>query len=517
MKKWIALLLAMILTFSMIACSGDDSGKPIVSEPSEAPKEDKMLNILFLGNSLMYYNDMPNLFTRIALANGKKVNVQSVTKGSATISDFANLTTEVGAKAIPLLKSQSWDIVVIEPSRRITPYENTVREAELASAKAIQELAHAAGGEVLLYSVWGNNSGTVAEYRASSPTSMSKVTTHRIDRLTHTQFMQEVNLAFAAALGGVKIAPAGYAFENCIAKYTYNLYHSDKVHPSPIGSYLAAAVIYATIYGEAVEEIPYLIDDAPNAGELEGVANDTVLNGLVPGSAEDQDDQSFNLLVIGSNLMDDYACTDVFAKLVHEVEGNRVVSEYVNSSTFVINNLVNENNDLGLRAVLAQKQWDGIIIQISRRCTQSAADVEASELAALRTIMPLLQAETDNIHLFTLNSNAKPSIFTTAGGAVGYTNTGKKETYSAADGSAYFKALADKWAKELSIGVINYGEAYLECSGSSGIACGYLQACMIYNAVFGKMLPETVNETNGNSNDTAATLRGLAEKYSLKN
>ena len=100
------------------------------------------------------------------------------------------------------------------------------------------------------------------------------------------------------------------------------------------------------------------------------------------------------------------------------------------SSTFVINDLVNEKNDLGLRAALESTEWDAIIIQISRRVTKSATDVIDSELNALRTVMPLFKAETDKIYLFTLNSKAKPSIFTTAGGAVGYTDSGNKETYT---------------------------------------------------------------------------------------
>ena len=522
MKRLTALLLSAFLVISMVACAsnGDNTDTPAVptdptaSNPTETIKEDKMLNILFLGNSLMYYNDMPSLFSRIALANGKRVNVKSVTKGSATISDFADASTEVGAKALTLLKTQKWDIVVIEPSRRITPFENTVKEAELASAKVIQQLAREAGGEVLLYSVWGNNTGTVAEYKALTPISTIKVTTHSMDRQSHTQFMHEVNLEFAEELGGVKVALAGYAFENCIAQHDYNLYFSDEVHPSPIGSHLAAAVIYATIFGENVSAIPYSIENPPAAGDLESIANKTVLEGLSPQMPENKDDRSFKLLIVGSSLMDDHACAKVFEKLAMEADGKAVTAKYVHSSTFVINNLTNEKSDLGLRATLNSDQWDAIIIQISRRCTKSSADVEASELAALRSIMPLLKAETDSIYLFTLNSSANPSIFTTTGGDPGYTKTGSKESYTAAEGSAYFKSIADKWAAEFSIGVINYGEAYLESPSADSIALGYLQGCMIYRALFGKALPDNITETNGNSAQTAKTLRQLAENYS---
>ena len=539
MKKFISLFLALILALSAVSCAGGgsevtsapdpetDAPTDPVTEPETEPEEsnipettekveeDKMLNILFLGNSLMYYNDMPELFAQIAKANGKKVNVKSVTKGSATISDFANERTEVGAQAIPLLKNNPWDLVIIEPSRRISPYENSVKEAELESARKIRELARAAGGDILLYSVWGNNNGTVVEYKATSPISMVEVSSHAMGRKPHTKFMHEVNLELAAALGGVKVAPAGYAFENCIAKHDYNLYHSDERHPSPIGSYLAAAVIYATVFEEKVEKILYAISAAPASGLLEAIANDTVLGGLVPDLSEDESDKPFNLLIVGSNLMDNYSCANVFAKLVKEADGRNVASTYVRSSTFVINDLVDEKNDLGLRNALAEVEWDAILIQISRRCTKSGTDVEASELNALKTVLPLMKAETDKIYLFTLNSDKTPSIFTTAGGDPGYTKTSKKETYSAAEGSAYFKELADRWAAELGIGVINYGEAYHDYPNPAKVGLGYLQACMIYNSVFGKALPEGMSETNTLSASDAATLRKLAEKYCL--
>ena len=242
-----------------------------------------MYNILFLGNSLMFYNDMPELFSQIATANGKKVNVQSVTRGSATISDFCDLRTKVGEKTVPLLENNKWDFVVIEPSRRISPYENTLKEVELASAKKIQKMAEAAGGEVILYSVWGNNTGSVVEYKAYDPITTCEVAVHPMDRKPHTRFLHEVNLEFADALGGVKVALAGYAFENCIAQYPeINLYHSDEAHPSPVGSYLAAATVYVAMFGQKVKTIPYTIDGAPDAGVLETVSNDTMLGGLAP-------------------------------------------------------------------------------------------------------------------------------------------------------------------------------------------------------------------------------------------
>ena len=481
---------------------------------AETTAADPTLNVLFLGNSLMYYNDMPEIFGALANGAGRKVNVKSVTKGSATMSDFASQSTEVGAQAIPLLKNQKWDYVIIEPSRRISPYENTVKDAEFASAATLKSLAEAAGAKVILYAVWGNNNGTVVEYSAASPTSISETGTHTMSRKAHTKFMEAVSAELADRLGGVAIAHAGYAFENFIAAHpTVNLYHTDERHPSPDGSFLAACVIYDTIFGASASESPYTMN-LSSAADSKAASDATVLQGVVPELPDDSPEKTgYNLLIVGSNLMDDYACATVFAKLLAEADGVTATTRYVRSSTFVINNLKDASTDLGFRAALAETEWDAIIVQMTRRITKSSADVIASEHDALASIIPLLKAETEKVFIFTLNSKKNPTIF--AATTPGYTETSSKESYSAAEGSAFFKQLADTWAAEFGIGVINYGQAYHDYSSPSEQGLGYLQACMIYESVFGKALPEGLAETNGLTSDLAQKLRGIAAKYVL--
>ncbi len=121
------------------------------------------MNVLFLGNSLMFYNDLPQVFSDLAKAGGHDVFVSSVTKGSATISHFASESDPLGIRTREALKERKWDIVIIEPSRRITPFEDSVLQAETEAAKTVLALAAEAGAEILLYAVWGNNDGKVKE------------------------------------------------------------------------------------------------------------------------------------------------------------------------------------------------------------------------------------------------------------------------------------------------------------------------------------------------------------------
>ncbi len=240
------------------------------------------MNILFLGNSLIFYNDLPAMFASLARAAGKEVSVSSVTKGSATISHFACATDPLGVRAREAISSQAWDYILIEPSRRITPFEGSVLQAETEAAKTIQRLAEQVGAKLLIYAVWGNNDGAIRECVAEAPPHMPFVRSYPIDRATHTRFLHDTAHGISAALGGATIAEAGFAFENLIATDpSLNLYHTDLRHPSPAGTYLTACTLYATIFGERSEGIPQT-EDIPCCSLLQRIADATVLDGMCP-------------------------------------------------------------------------------------------------------------------------------------------------------------------------------------------------------------------------------------------
>jgi hypothetical protein len=235
------------------------------------------MNILFFGNSLIFYNDMPTIFRELATAAGEDVTVESVTKGSATMSHFASETDPLGIRAREMLASRRWDYVIIEPSRRITPFEDTVMAAETAAAHTLKALAEEAGAKVLLYAVWGNRNGIVRECVAEAPPHMPIVADHPYSREDHELFLRQVSHRISDELGGATVIEAGKTFEALLARdESIELYHTDLRHPSPAGSYLVACVIYATIFGKPSAGIPYTYD-LPCADTLQRIADETVL------------------------------------------------------------------------------------------------------------------------------------------------------------------------------------------------------------------------------------------------
>ena len=218
----------------------------------------RQTRILFLGNSLVYYNDMPGTLEALALAAGKNVFVDSVTKGSATMAQFADRSTEIGAAAYAKLTQSAWDFVIAEPSRRITPEEDSVLAAETAAAKVLKELAGAAGAELLFYDVFGNNDGKPGIFRMTAGPAAEKTGFFLMSRQEHTAFLHRVNLRISREVGGVRLIPAGLAFEEALRDAPdIGLYHTDNRHPSPEGSYLAACLVFNVLFGEKTAGIRY--------------------------------------------------------------------------------------------------------------------------------------------------------------------------------------------------------------------------------------------------------------------
>lgn len=250
------------------------------------------INILILGNSLVYFNDMPAILQGIIEASGKAANVESITKGSATMTMFASPDDPLGRQLRDKLCEKNYDYIFIEPSRRMTPdndpLEHSVYSCELEASKVLKALADQNGAETIIYSVFGNNTGGYYIYNTASPSAAANTRVFKpITHNAHVKYLRSQHMKIAEALGGVKLAEAGYAFENILAsEYAnrFDLYHTDNQHPSPEGSYLVACTFYSAVFGERVSKNPYdysFVSEEHRA-ILQKYSDKTMIEGLVP-------------------------------------------------------------------------------------------------------------------------------------------------------------------------------------------------------------------------------------------
>jgi hypothetical protein len=178
------------------------------------------LRVLFIGNSFTARNDLPGLVARLAQARGKGLHHRLVSAGGASLRTHWN----AGAARKAIGEGQC-DCVVLQEQSTL-PVKNAKRMHE--NVRLFDEAIKAAGAKTVLYMTWA---------RQDAPESQQ---------------------AIADAYAGIgrelaaTVAPVGLAWQRVLRRHDPPALHDkDRSHPTPAGSYLAACVFLAVLFGES--------------------------------------------------------------------------------------------------------------------------------------------------------------------------------------------------------------------------------------------------------------------------
>jgi hypothetical protein len=201
------------------------------------------VRVLFIGNSYTYFNNLPEVFAKLGDAgHQKKVAFVMQAPGGWRLKDHWDR-----GEARKALSGQKWDYVVLQDQSqlgddhvidgkpRITTDEN-FHPTAVEIAKAIRD----AGAIPVFYLTWAKKA------------------------VPEDQAMLD-NAYFRAAKETKSIvAPGGIAWAEVRSKHpSVELYIADGSHPTAAGTYLAACVFYATIFGRSPVGLPSKIVGAP--------------------------------------------------------------------------------------------------------------------------------------------------------------------------------------------------------------------------------------------------------------
>ncbi len=198
------------------------------------------LKVLFIGNSFMSFNDLPNLFGQLADGAGEHVVVASHMPGGASVGDtiqgtFAHMYNPA---VYALIKSNEWDYLFLQDrqsrfamSRGIFPGDSKVIEGHTRIRDSLlfyHPCAHMA---------WFAGFGTKNGYPPYSPTGVGL-----IDSIYQNYKYLEDSI-------GQVIVPIGPAYLRIMANHpSIDLWGPDEEHPSLKGSLLIASVLYASVF-----------------------------------------------------------------------------------------------------------------------------------------------------------------------------------------------------------------------------------------------------------------------------
>lgn len=113
------------------------------------------MNILFIGNSYTYYNDMPKMLESLARAAGFYAEVASVTKGGYTLARLASDDNENGRRVTAALSGDmKYDRVILQEQSVLSAAEpERFAEGLRAITEKLKEYQPQA--VPVLYETWG--------------------------------------------------------------------------------------------------------------------------------------------------------------------------------------------------------------------------------------------------------------------------------------------------------------------------------------------------------------------------
>lgn len=200
---------------------------------NEPPSPD---SILFIGNSFTYYNNSLHMHVRELAQSifnerhqkkkAKKLYTKALTISGAHLEDHV-----LGAKGMISEfrndgKRFAWDVVVVQGFSR-GPIEPESAPSFRHSARRLDQWIRESGSKTVLFMTWAYRDHP----EMSAPLAQA-----------YTKLGSEI---------GALVVPVGLAFDLArIENPKMNLHDPDKKHPSLLGTYLAANVFFAALYGE---------------------------------------------------------------------------------------------------------------------------------------------------------------------------------------------------------------------------------------------------------------------------
>jgi hypothetical protein len=197
------------------------------------------LRVLFIGNSHTYVNNLPALVQGLAAAGGHPLVVGSSALGGFTLAQHAQHPGTLAA-----LQSAPWDRVVLQEQSQIPAIPWWRDHSMYPAAATLDSMAAAIGAQTLLFMTWGWELGGLHCIEDSCS----------VEFRDYAHMQDSVSVAYQrlAQQLGCGLAPAGEAWRRAwLADPFVPLWSADGYHPALEGSYLAACVFYATLFGES--------------------------------------------------------------------------------------------------------------------------------------------------------------------------------------------------------------------------------------------------------------------------
>ena len=221
--------------------------------------------LLYIGNSYLYYNDslhnhVRRMLEELYLKEIDRSNYKMLTISGSRLPDH-NIEYPLNYKNLGA--AEPFELVILQGGSGEVNTKDKRKEFSIKAKKMIDKI-HKAGAEAALYMIHAY----VEPHEDTDPKMIENIKKMYID---------------AANNNKVLVIPVGIAFENAYSVNPDIVLHKeyDGTHPSLLGTYLAACVVYSSITHKSPLQIQYdYFNKITNKEKkfLQRIAHDTVEN-----------------------------------------------------------------------------------------------------------------------------------------------------------------------------------------------------------------------------------------------
>lgn len=192
---------------------------------------------LFVGNSYVAVNNLPQTTALVALSIGDTLLVSSYTPGGYTLLQHSN-----DVNCLNAINSMPWDFVALQEQSQMPSFpQSQVEQAVFPAARKLDSMIHLnnACTQTLFYMTWGRKNGD-----ASNCANWPPICTYTgMDGLLRQRY------EFMADTNHAACAPVGAVWRYIRTHFpSVNLYQADESHPTLEGTFAAACTFNTLIF-----------------------------------------------------------------------------------------------------------------------------------------------------------------------------------------------------------------------------------------------------------------------------
>jgi hypothetical protein len=222
--------------------------------------------VLFIGNSYIATNNLPQMLRNMALSAGDTLEFDSNTPGGFRFMQHAGNTTTLNK-----IQAGNWDFVVMQEQSQLPSFPlSQVQNDVFPYARQLDSIIKAFNpcAETIFFNTWGRKNGD-----ASNCPNWPPVCTYEgMDSLLAMRYkmMAEENNAL--------LAPAAQVWRFLRVNHPeIELYQGDGSHPSANGTYAAACAFYSTIFRKPANLISNNAGINANHATIIRLASDSIV------------------------------------------------------------------------------------------------------------------------------------------------------------------------------------------------------------------------------------------------